>query len=248
MRLLYVILLLVASITAAGTVQAQQRPGEVQDITLTEKEANALAPTRAWTQDESSILNDARARALNITSDSQFREIVLAAADANEISWPRDTMKNLPREARRSPTRWVLNRLTQVGHFPISEIQVGGWVFDPPRRAKRAGTLVCLLRRQPCTTFRTWFHPDIVRRDSLIPLVNTFVHERIHAIGQEHVSQERRRNRCEAPSIIGDIAESLLERRALGQPIRPRQRLCPSLNTRLQALDIVRRPRRPGTP
>lgn len=216
MRLPYLTLLIIALIAGVSEINAQQRK---------------------WKTSQINILNQARTLAVNITSDREFQEIVLASADANEIAWPTATLKNIPVAEREHPTRWVLDRLDEVGHFPISEILVGGW---SPQSQTRAKTFPCLLRNQLCTNFTTRFLPRIVRSNALIALANTFIHERIHAIGQVHVSKERKRNLCEAPSVIGDIAESLLANRELGRPIRPRQRLCPAINVRLRALNIVR--------
>lgn len=220
MRPSYLTLLIIALIAGVSEINAQQR-------------------RKNWTTSEISILNEARALAVDITSDREFQEIVLAAADANEIAWPTGTLRNIPVAERGRPTRWVIDRLDEVGHFPISEILVGNLTWT--RRKKiRAKTVACLLVNQLCTRFTTRFNPRIVRSDRLIALANTFIHERIHAIGQRHVSQDRTLNLCEAPSVIGDIAESLLARRELGRPITPRQRLCRAINDRLRALDIVR--------
>ena len=58
---------------------------------------------------EVDILNASRTLALNITSDTEFRRIVLEAAAANEIAWPSATLANLPVSARDRPTEWVLS-------------------------------------------------------------------------------------------------------------------------------------------
>jgi hypothetical protein len=58
---------------------------------------------------EVDMLNAARTLAVKITSDIEFRTIVLEVATANEIAWPTSTLENLPMSARDRSTEWALN-------------------------------------------------------------------------------------------------------------------------------------------
>jgi hypothetical protein len=214
---------------------------DVEDVQMSEEEDELLGNTGAWSEERAAILDEAISRATQLTSDTVFLTIVRESASANEIVWTARNLSHLPDSAHASPTDWILSRFSQAGHFRVPEIRVGDWTFSRTlRKTTRAKTVACPLRKQLCTTFRTRFHPRIVSSNALNSLANTVIHERIHAFGQVHVSQKRSQNYCEAPSVIGDIGESLLEFREQNRPIQPRQRLCPPLEARLRARGIVR--------
>ncbi|HEY0038723.1 MAG TPA: hypothetical protein VGB66_18630 [Longimicrobium sp.] len=237
----FALLFVVLATTSCATAMQGVRPGGAEDLPLTEAEDRALGEARAWSTAELAILDSAIARAERIAADTAFLQIVRESAVANEIVWRKKNLTNLPDTVHRRATEWILQRFREAGHFRTTEIRAGEWEFDPAKKkSTRAMTPACLRSRQPCTTFSTRFHPAIVRSDALNALANTVIHERIHAFGQRHISQKRRRNRCEAPSVIGDVAESLLAWRDQGQPIEPRQTLCRTLAARLRARGIVR--------
>jgi hypothetical protein len=72
-------------------------------------------------------------------------------------------------------------------------------------------------------------------------IVNTLTHERVHSFGVEHgTDQSRAPNVCDSAYIWGDVAEALLRHREEGQPVRPREDLCPAVHQYLNAQGIVR--------
>lgn len=239
----YLVALLTLLATSCIPIQSAIVPEEVdvEDIHMSEEEDELLGNTGAWSEERAEVLDEAIARATQISADTAFLAIVRESASENEIVWTARNLSHLPDSAHANPTEWILSRFSQAGHFRVSEIGVGNWTFSRTlRKTTRAKTVACPLRKQLCTTFRTRFHPRIVRRKALNALANTVIHERIHAFGQVHVSQKRSLNKCEAPSVMGDIAESLLEFREQNRPIQPRQTLCPPLEKRLRARGIVR--------
>lgn len=234
-----VALLAVACVPLRRAVVSED--ADVDDVEMSEEEDALIGDAGPWSAGQLAVLNAAIARATQIASDTAFLAIVRESAAANEIVWTPRNLSHLPDSVHDQATEWTLRRFAEAGHFRTSEIGVGDWTFDRRlKRTTRARTVACPLRKQVCTSFRTRFHPKIVDARAVNALANTVVHERIHAFGQVHVSQRRRFNYCEAPSVIGDIGESLLAHRDRNAPVRPRQKLCPPLEKRLRARGIVR--------
>lgn len=195
------------------------------------------APGEDFTSADTALITRAVSLANSITADTAFAAVLREMEAAREIDWGRRKRRLLPRESKRAPTGWVVGRFAAEGNYGLRDVGAGTFSYPPTT----AMTKACVPFSTSCP-LRTRLAPGYVAYTGqrINALANTLVHERVHSFGQIHGRRQTRgANLCDAAYVMGDLAESLLEHRAQGAPIAPRQVLCRALHRRLAARRIV---------
>lgn len=202
---------------------------------FTGADSAAAPPAHAWTPEQAARVSRAIQRADSIVTDPVYVSILRDLEARRRISWPGRTRSLLPSTADARPTSWMLDRFAREGNYGMDDI--GGRNFPDPRTT--ASTAPCVPFQAGCK-LETDLGITYVDSATVEEIANTLIHERVHSFGQEHAwGQQRRFNLCDAPYVMGDLAEMLLLHRDTGQPVAPRQKLCRALHKRLRADGIV---------
>jgi hypothetical protein len=232
---------LFALTSAAGRTHSND-PHRVPAIHTTPPQ---LSENRSWSAN--AILQQAIDTATRIVVDTTFVAVLHEMEEAGEYSWRAGRVSDsllyrYPPDARAKPVSWLLARLVLYGQFDTARISLRTTIEinGKPSPSTRAATYPCSYRQSACPATRgTTLRRDIVAESSLVPLTNTLLHERMHAFGHVHWKGNRPTGLCEAPYVMGDLAELILFYRQDGRATRPRQTPCPALQRRLRSRGIT---------
>ncbi|MFL5538207.1 MAG: hypothetical protein ACJ8J0_04410 [Longimicrobiaceae bacterium] len=216
-------------------------PDAVTHLTLPLTEFLRRRRLTVFTQPQTRQIERALVTADSIVADTTFRRLLTELDADGKIDWRARQDTNLPDDAGRGRAAWFLARFATDGNFPVNRINARRTNSD----VTTAWTAPCVVDTRRCrleTDLNPYFLDQWVREGNPFALVNTLVHERVHAFGEVHgYGQTRPPNACDLAYVAGDLAMYLLKSRAAAAAVDPgRETLCPELVTRLRMLGALR--------